>query len=813
MKHVLIVENASDSLKKNESNNVSNRFILEGSFTEFDVENRNKRKYTAENFMPHVEALLKKKAKLGVVYGEYDHPDVFDLTCKNLSHAIETLTHNEQANRIDGSISLLSNHWGREARAIINDGYPLFVSSRAAGVTDAMGNVLLKELFTYDIVCDPGFATSRVTPKVINESFGLPIDEDVQYRIYEMSDAKVNELFGDNKNDMKTKSDLMNMEQLLKEEISKIKAEIMAQIAAGKFAPEDMKALSERFESVNEEILAVKGYLEFLQPKVAHLMSENKKLANENKSLKAEVNENIIYSNHLATGLKKLNKYAMSIDERLTVNEKMTEYVAEHAKANILFSEDIAENLETVSGMLEYVAENVKNNAAFLEYVANETATTQNFAEYVANETKITQKFAEHVANETKITQKFAEHVANETKVTQEFTEYVANEKYKDEVFLNYIAEKVDGVIGYSTKLVSTIKENTPVNENVNSSIHNLEMPEDFLGIKEEREISNKVTEGMFDPIVEPTETEPATEPTQEEPIEGSTEPTQEEPATEPTQEEPIEGSTEPTQEEPIATQEPDAATMEVTPTIEPVSLDNIEPEGENQTDDKLGQIKDLVDKLVSILGTDETGIVTGITDDEQLQVQKSGTDEIVTLGENQVSVINTDENISETVGNVLAEIKKQKVLANQQPHFFSFLTEAQISDFNALDRDTKDNIILTLNESEYYNASGVLNIIGRVINEKSMSYEDKLVANIPANLKDAWNALNKDQKLGVIAESKYFTLTTSNDIANFFSTCSFAKSVISPNAVMIKESLNNEDDKLNDNFIDAFLKSYGNLK
>jgi hypothetical protein len=112
-KHVMIVENSTSSLAKNESVTTTDkkysRFIVDGIFTEFDIENRNKRMYTAENFVPKMQDLLMKKEKLGVLYGEYDHPDVFDITCKNLSHAIESLTYNEQLNRVDGSISILSN--------------------------------------------------------------------------------------------------------------------------------------------------------------------------------------------------------------------------------------------------------------------------------------------------------------------------------------------------------------------------------------------------------------------------------------------------------------------------------------------------------------------------------------------------------------------------------------------------------------------------------------------------------------------------------------------------------------------------------
>src|ERR1022692_4015162 len=123
-KHVMIVENSKSSLSLNESTvKGSAKLKLNGEFTTFDIENRNKRKYTAPKFLPCMEQMLEKKKSLGILYGEYDHPDVFDVTCKNLSHVIDSLIHNESRNCVDGQITLLNNHWGTEARSIIEDGY------------------------------------------------------------------------------------------------------------------------------------------------------------------------------------------------------------------------------------------------------------------------------------------------------------------------------------------------------------------------------------------------------------------------------------------------------------------------------------------------------------------------------------------------------------------------------------------------------------------------------------------------------------------------------------------------------------------
>ncbi|MCK9477616.1 MAG: hypothetical protein M0R46_17000, partial [Candidatus Muirbacterium halophilum] len=91
-------------------------YRLNGIFTEFDVMNRNERVYTADRFLPHLNELMERKRTLGAVYGEFDHPDVFDTSLKYISHSIENAYYNQNENRIDGEIRLLNTKWGQEAQ-------------------------------------------------------------------------------------------------------------------------------------------------------------------------------------------------------------------------------------------------------------------------------------------------------------------------------------------------------------------------------------------------------------------------------------------------------------------------------------------------------------------------------------------------------------------------------------------------------------------------------------------------------------------------------------------------------------------------
>ena len=79
MKPILIVENNANPLKESIQGSGSKKdYILGGIFTEFDVKNRNERIYTAQKFLPCLQELNERIQNMGVVYGEFDHPDVFD---------------------------------------------------------------------------------------------------------------------------------------------------------------------------------------------------------------------------------------------------------------------------------------------------------------------------------------------------------------------------------------------------------------------------------------------------------------------------------------------------------------------------------------------------------------------------------------------------------------------------------------------------------------------------------------------------------------------------------------------------------------
>ncbi|NBP03487.1 MAG: hypothetical protein EBU90_26030, partial [Proteobacteria bacterium] len=300
MKPVLIVENSTSSLIREHSSN--KEYVLGGTFTEFGIKNRNERIYTAEKFIPALKELNERMSTLGAVYGEFDHPDVFDTSLARASHIITKAYHVKESNRVEGEIRLLTTYWGREARALVDDGCPVFVSSRAAGVTESDGSVSLKKLFTYDIVADPGFASAKMSIKPLNESLGYR--ENTNFRIYEMSDeSKINELFNMNTNDFVTKKQLTDYSQYLVNELASTKKEVKTALSKGNLTPKKMEQLLEYYEELNSTNEKVVKYLDYLAEKIQVVV-------NENKSLRSTTQKLVKHNDYLAENLEKAINYA-----------------------------------------------------------------------------------------------------------------------------------------------------------------------------------------------------------------------------------------------------------------------------------------------------------------------------------------------------------------------------------------------------------------------------------------------------------------------------------------------------------------------
>lgn len=163
--------NSSKKLRLNEAVSVKEQYILEGIFADLNgEENRNGRIYTAEEYLPHLEYLRNDIKKGEPLLGELDHPaDRFEISLQNVSHQIIDLWFDQSKNQVMGKIKLLDTPSGKIAKALVEDGVPLHISSRAAGTVDPQTHkVKIQQMFTFDLVATPGF--SQAILHRVNES-------------------------------------------------------------------------------------------------------------------------------------------------------------------------------------------------------------------------------------------------------------------------------------------------------------------------------------------------------------------------------------------------------------------------------------------------------------------------------------------------------------------------------------------------------------------------------------------------------------------------------------------------------------------
>jgi hypothetical protein len=347
-KDLLILERSSSEL---EFKSEGGAYVLEGIFGELDVKNRNNRIYTAEEYLPQIEA-LQAKIKASKLLGELDHPQNFDVSLKNVSHVIEEITYDKENKQIKGRIRLLDTDAGRQAKALVDAGVPLQISSRAAGAVESNGQVKIKQLFTYDLVADPGFENAEL--KRVNESYGFSNDDSIQ--IFEIESGEAN-LLETNVIENKEEQKMAESKFISVEDFNKY----------SQYLAEEIKSLKEAMESAanaeeTNEIENVKEYMTYLAEKLDQSISYSEHVAEKtdqaisySEHVAEKLDQSISYSEHMAEGLNQIKEYtnylAESYNEGAETHENLLKYV-----------DYLKENLQSVTEYAEYVAETVNTN-------------------------------------------------------------------------------------------------------------------------------------------------------------------------------------------------------------------------------------------------------------------------------------------------------------------------------------------------------------------------------------------------------------------------------------------------------------------
>ena len=224
-KVVLITEKSNYKLDVVDKDN----YILTGIFAVLDKTNANNRIYTKEEYLKHLPYLQEMISRNKLV-GELDHPETFDTKLKNASHIIEKIWYDENTNTIRGKIRLLDTiPNGINARKLVDAGFPLSISSRAAGTVQENKKVKLERIFTYDLVADGGFGNDAELQRV-NESLDFDINDYIRYpdlpnlnselniidesiNIFDVSDIYNENIFKNNNNNM---NDYVTIDDMVK---------------------------------------------------------------------------------------------------------------------------------------------------------------------------------------------------------------------------------------------------------------------------------------------------------------------------------------------------------------------------------------------------------------------------------------------------------------------------------------------------------------------------------------------------------------------------------------------------------------------
>lgn len=642
---LLIVEMSSSALKVTTSENKD--YILEGVFGQIDQKNKNNRIYTESEYVPQIEAL---QAKIGAskLLGELDHPAQFDISLKNVSHIIEELTYDKESKEVRGRIKLLDTDAGRQAKALVDAGVPLQISSRAAGAVESNGQVKIKQLFTYDLVADPGFENAEL--KRVNESYGY--SNDGLLSIYEI-----------NKQD-KTQTSLENIEN----------------------------------KNTTTQIKENKNMAEFVKSDDFNKYSEY--LANEIKTLKESIEakddavseDNTVdnlkeHNNHIVENVNNLTEYVNYVAERLDESIQYTEHVAEKADQGISYSELLAEKLDQDIAYTEHVAEAVSKVKDFANYLAeahNEGATSHTtlleYVEYLKENLQSVSEYAEYIAESL-----------NETVEEVEVNVEAEEEKEED-------VEAADKVEGEEVAKDVVTEEEDPAKE-----ADEADETEEIENIGDNSEEGAVAADG-----------EKAAKDVEE-----------------------IEG--------------------------EEVEAGDNSPEGDVKGEENGEEAEDLEDEATNTQEVAPEG--------EAGEEAEAGESDEETEGED--GALDPLESYKNEISSKLdALVENATKKENESPSFFRVVSSTTREKYNTLTESAKTEVRNTVSQRGFMTESEIVNLMNTAqLIVESAGEQPTVIALMPSEYSDAWANLSEAKQNQIIAQSKYHTLNTEYQVANFWQT------------------------------------------
>ena len=503
-KKLLIVERCDANLSQHTEDDDS--IVLEGVFTTFNQKNRNGRIYESADFLPHVANLQGAIASRSLL-GELDHPHNFETSLANASHVVESLKFDEQQNAIVGRIKLLHTSRGMDARALVKDGIPLHISSRAAGTVDESGRVRLQQLFTYDLVAEPGFANAVLTR--VNEGFGTngisaeskavlqKLNESYQYMnenykkigeydnvdVYEIMETTNTELTPEvaqeggktvssaetqvekNKDTFNNKNMENNGQYILysdfqkySEHLSEVISDLRSAISNYETELANLKVSGDKTKPT-QQYSADKVDNSMIADMVANNVGEVVDDAVEEKVAEKAVEMEEKYNN--------LVKYVGYLAEKLDTSISYQDHIAEEANKMIAHQDYLAENMNKMINHQDYLAENMDKMIDHQDYLAENMDKMIEHQDYLAENLDDTIGYQKYVAEMLDKSIDYSNMLAEEANKSIAHQDYLAENMNKMIAHQNHIVEESNKVIEYSNYLAESInnKFENAVNE------------------------------------------------------------------------------------------------------------------------------------------------------------------------------------------------------------------------------------------------------------------------------------------------------------------------------------------------------------
>ena len=496
-KKLLIVERCDVNLSQHTEEDDS--IVLEGVFTTFNQKNRNGRIYESADFLPHVANLQGAIASRSLL-GELDHPHNFETSLANASHVVESLKFDEQQNAIVGRIKLLHTSRGMDARALVKDGIPLHISSRAAGTVDESGRVRLQQLFTYDLVAEPGFANAVLTR--VNEGVEVnPISDESKAVL-----KSLNESYQYMNENYKRIGGYDNVDVY---EIMETNTELTPEIAqeGGKTVSSAEDQSNKNKDTLNNKNMDNNGqyilysdfqkYSEHLSEVIADLRSAISNYETELANIKvsgdkskptqqysADKVDNSMIADMVANQIKddvddtveeKVAEKAVEMEEKYNNLVKYVGYLAEKLDTSISYQDHIAEEANKMIAHQDYLAENMDKMIEHQDYLAENLDDTIGYQKYVAEMLDKSIDYSNMLAEE-----------ANKSIAHQD---YLAENMNKMIAHQNHIVEESNKIIEYSNYLA----------ESMNNKFQNVVNESKTTVVIEEPVNENKIEEPKFD--------------------------------------------------------------------------------------------------------------------------------------------------------------------------------------------------------------------------------------------------------------------------------------------------------------------------